>query len=81
MHAVPGAWFELLQVLHAHMTSSAVGAFAETFEWTLEGAAAPVRLEIRGRVVPPALQVRPDRQELCTHVAAWSDVRWLEMCK
>ena len=48
------------------MAPSAVGAFAETFEWALEGAAAPVRLEIRGRVVPPSLQARSHKQEMCT---------------
>lgn len=63
------------------MAASAVGAFAETFEWALEGAAAPVRLEIRGQLVPPAIQVCPHRCGVCTHDVACGPETCIQKCE
>jgi hypothetical protein len=49
------------QAVRARMVGGTLGDFSQAFQWLVEGVAAPVRLELRGRVVPPAVKVRRRR--------------------
>jgi len=63
------------QAVRARMVGDALGDFSQTFQWAVEGAAAPVRLEVRGRVVPPAVKVRCPRGVMASRARTWLSTR------
>ena len=63
------------QAVRARMVGDALGDFSQTFQWAVEGAAAPVRLEVRGRVVPPAVKVRCPRGVMAPRARTWLSTR------
>eukprot|EP00798_Chlamydomonas_sp_ICE-L_P006741 gene6741-3411_t len=50
-----------IQSIRIHLLSDLLGDFDETFLWTIKGAAHPLQLQFKGRVVGPSFEVDADQ--------------------
>ena len=49
-----------IQIIRVRLLSDLLGAFSETFEWTIKGSSVPLLLQLKGHVAGPSFEVDTD---------------------
>lgn len=65
-----------IQIIRVRLLSDLLGAFSETFEWSIKGSSIPLHLQLKGHVAGPSFEVDVDALDFGVVSYGFRWARW-----